>query len=97
MNNIRQKIISRNLTLQGIVAGTHINFGYEYLPLITKKRNITPTPRSIKLILHLRSSLFATEVHRNDIYLGPYKFFPVKEPLEFTPGFTERQNYVEVL
>ena len=30
------------------------------------------------------------------IYLAPYKFFPVKEPLEFTIGFTERQNYVEV-
>ncbi len=42
-------------------------------------------------------SLFAKGVHHNDIYLVSYKFFPVKEPLEFTLGFTERQNYMEVL
>ena len=42
-------------------------------------------------------SLFATKVHHNAIYLGPYKFFPVKEPLEFTLGFTERKNEMEVL
>ena len=50
-------------------------------------------------IIPIASALDTSDkgVHRNDIYLGPYKFFPVKEPLEFTPGFTERQNYVEVL
>jgi hypothetical protein len=41
--------------------------------------------------------LFATEVHRKDIYSESYKFFPAKEPLEFTLGFTERKNEMEVL
>ena len=41
--------------------------------------------------------LFTKGVHHNAIYLGSYKIFPVKEPLEFTLGFTERQNYMEVL
>ncbi len=42
--------------------------------------------------------LFATEVHRNDIYLGAYKFFAGQGPLEFTTlGFTEMKNEMEVL
>ena len=41
--------------------------------------------------------LVVKRVHHNAIYLGPYKIFPVKEPLEFTLGFTERKNEMEVL
>ena len=42
--------------------------------------------------------LFPTGVHRNDIYLGAYKFFAGQEPLEFTTlGFTEMKNEMEVL
>ena len=41
--------------------------------------------------------LFTNGVHHNAIYLGPYKIFPAKEPLEFTLGFTERKNEMEVL
>ena len=41
--------------------------------------------------------LFATGVHYKDIESESYKFFPVKEPLEFTLGFTERKNEMEVL
>ena len=45
--------------------------------------------------------LFANGVHHNGIDAESYKlshtYFPVKEPLEFTLGFTERKNEMEVL
>ena len=41
--------------------------------------------------------LFVKRVHHQDIDLESYKFFPVKEPLEFTLGFTERKYKMEVL
>ena len=90
----------RNNEVKPKISDTIIPIGYKILKRAGMVMN-KPTG-TCNILDHSEFSLsykrlFAKGVHRNDIYSGSYKFFPVKEPLEFTLGFTERQNYVEVL
>ena len=74
-------------------------FGYSNCPPIPNINNINAMMPRTKIPVDLinPSNLFATGVHWKDIDSESYKFFPVKEPLEFTLGFTERKNEMEVL
>ena len=90
----------RNNDVKPKISDTIIPIGYKILKIAGMV--ITKATGRWNILAHPEPSSsykrpFAKGVHRNDIYLASYKFFPVKEPLEFTLGFTERQNYMEVL
>lgn len=97
-----RRILEENETY--IYAATNLNtstgFRYSRSPSYPTRMSMMPMKPIARpnIVLPTPPNLYPTEVHRNDIYLGSYKFFAGQEPLEFTTlGFTEMKNEMEVL
>ena len=83
---------SNTRKIKGTAKYDTTNVGYGSFPAIEIYKNspITRTKSAVK-------PEFANLVHLIKVLAWSYKIFPVKEPLEFTLGFTERENEMEVL
>ena len=80
------------LNMNGTGAYAKLRVGYGIIPLKETYKKKAINRKRIPTAID-----FPNEIHHGDIYTEPYKYFPVKEPLEFTHGFTERKNEMEVL